>query len=97
MSPSALLADGDSLPDRPINSSQYTVTETPLGTPRQIRVLMVGAGASGINLARHMDLHMTNFDLQIYEKNAGVGGTWYENRSVTTKGTAQNTLTLTGD
>ncbi|KAF5004440.1 hypothetical protein FDECE_9078 [Fusarium decemcellulare] len=62
------------------DSMAYTVTEAPLGTARSIRVLMVGAGASGLNLARHMDLHMENFELSIYEKNADVGGTWFENR-----------------
>lgn len=41
---------------------------------------MVGGGASGLNVARHMKLHMENYELQIYEKNADVGGTWFENR-----------------
>ncbi|KAM5342246.1 hypothetical protein ACJ41O_013212 [Fusarium nematophilum] len=63
-----------------LRRDKYVVTEAPLGTPRRIRVLMVGAGASGLNLARHMDLHMENFELAIYEKNADVGGTWFENR-----------------
>lgn len=58
----------------------YKVTEEPLGTPRHIRVIVVGAGASGLNTARHMDLHMKNFELVVYEKNPGVGGTWFENR-----------------
>lgn len=61
-------------------ASDYIVTESPLGTARKLRVLMVGAGASGLNLARHMDLHMENFELTIYEKNSDVGGTWFENR-----------------
>ncbi|KAF3804193.1 putative sterigmatocystin biosynthesis monooxygenase stcW [Colletotrichum gloeosporioides] len=61
-------------------ASDYVVTESPLGTARKLRVLMVGAGASGLNLARHMDLHMENFELRIYEKNSDVGGTWFENR-----------------
>ena len=43
---------------------------------------MVGAGASGINTARHMGMHMENFDLVIYEKNMDVGGTWFENKYV---------------
>ena len=60
--------------------NMYKVTEEPLGTPRPIRVIVVGAGASGLNTARHMDLHMTNFELTVYEKNSDVGGTWFENR-----------------
>lgn len=35
---------------------------------------MVGAGASGLNLARHMGLYMDNVGLVVYEKNANVGG-----------------------
>ncbi|KAH7010394.1 cyclohexanone monooxygenase [Ilyonectria destructans] len=66
--------------EKATGAGQYVVTEAPLGTPRRLRVLMAGAGASGLNLARHMDLHMENFELAIYEKNADVGGTWFENR-----------------
>lgn len=58
----------------------YRVTEERLGTPRKLRVVMVGAGASGLCMARHMELHMENYELIIYEKNADVGGTWFENR-----------------
>ncbi|KAK5031708.1 hypothetical protein LTS07_004328 [Exophiala sideris] len=58
----------------------YKITEERLGTPRRLRVVMVGAGASGLNMARHMELHMENYELMIYEKNADVGGTWYENK-----------------
>lgn len=64
------------------SSDGYKVTEERLGTPRHLRVVMVGAGASGLNTARHMAIHMENFDLTIYEKNADVGGTWFENRCV---------------
>ncbi|KAL4947586.1 hypothetical protein BDW69DRAFT_204246 [Aspergillus filifer] len=62
------------------DSPVYTVKEKSLGTPRQLRVITIGAGASGLNLARQIDLHMSNVDLTIYEKNPDVGGTWYENR-----------------
>lgn len=58
----------------------YRVTEERLGQPRKLRVVMVGAGASGLCMARHLELHMENYELIIYEKNAGVGGTWFENR-----------------
>jgi hypothetical protein len=58
----------------------YTVSEIPLGTPRQLRVITIGAGAAGLNMARHIELHMENVDHIIYEKNPEVGGTWYENK-----------------
>ena len=58
----------------------YSITERPLGTPRHLRILTIGAGTSGLNLARHIERHMTNVEHIVYEKNADVGGTWYENR-----------------
>lgn len=60
--------------------SGYTVQEKPLGEPRPLRVIAIGAGAAGLNFARQVDRHMQNIDLTIYEKNADVGGTWFENR-----------------
>jgi hypothetical protein len=60
----------------------YSVTELPLGTPRQLRVITIGAGAAGLNMARHIEIHMENVDHLIYEKNPEVGGTWFENKCV---------------
>lgn len=62
------------------NGVPYTIQETPLGTARPIRVIAIGAGASGLNLAHKIQNHMQNIDLTLYEKNPEVGGTWYENR-----------------
>ncbi|KIW33870.1 uncharacterized protein PV07_00685 [Cladophialophora immunda] len=61
-------------------SEDYTVSEEPLGTIRPVRVISIGAGASGINLAYQFTKNMQNSTLNIYEKNPAVGGTWYENR-----------------
>ncbi|KAJ0158537.1 putative sterigmatocystin biosynthesis monooxygenase stcW [Colletotrichum tanaceti] len=63
-------------------SAAYTVREAPFGTPRPIRIIGVGAGASGINLIRTLrnTLGASTFELTIYEKNEDVGGTWFENR-----------------
>lgn len=58
---------------------QYAVPAKRLGEARHLRIITVGAGASGINLARHLELHMQNFENVIYEKNVDVGGTWLEN------------------
>jgi hypothetical protein len=63
--------------------SGYTaVEEHDLGEPRPLRIVTIGAGAAGLNMARHLELHMKNVEHIIYEKNADVGGTWFENRSV---------------
>ena len=58
----------------------YEVTETPLGQPRQLRVITIGAGAAGLNFAYQINKHMQNISHIAYEKNPEIGGTWYENR-----------------
>ncbi|KAK4128613.1 FAD/NAD(P)-binding domain-containing protein [Parathielavia appendiculata] len=58
----------------------YTVQEQPLGSTRHIRIVVIGAGASGLNLVRTLRLNLSDFEVAVYEKNADVGGTWFENR-----------------
>jgi cation diffusion facilitator CzcD-associated flavoprotein CzcO len=64
----------------PQPSSQYEVREKPLGSTRHIRIVGIGAGASGLNLIRTVRLNLSDYELVVYEKNADVGGTWLENR-----------------
>ncbi|KAH7108808.1 hypothetical protein EDB81DRAFT_430747 [Dactylonectria macrodidyma] len=47
---------------------------------RPISVIVIGAGFSGIYCGVRIPERLRNVKLTIYEKNAGVGGTWYENR-----------------
>lgn len=47
---------------------------------RKLKVVCVGAGASGLLLTYKIQRHFSDFDLQVFEKNADVGGTWFENR-----------------
>jgi hypothetical protein len=58
------------------------VLESPVYTPRKLRVVCVGAGLSGLTLVYVLkDKNMEEYvDLCIYEKNHGVGGTWLENK-----------------
>ncbi|KAF5003101.1 hypothetical protein FDECE_10336 [Fusarium decemcellulare] len=59
------------------------VLDKPLHMPRKLKVVCVGAGFSGLMLAYKWkyEYHMDDFvDLNIYEKNSDVGGTWLENR-----------------
>lgn len=58
----------------------YTIRESPMGTARPLKVIFMGGGCSGINFAYQLQRKMQNVDLQIYEKNNDVGGTWLENR-----------------
>ncbi|KAI8629794.1 hypothetical protein F5Y19DRAFT_431985 [Xylariaceae sp. FL1651] len=52
----------------------------PIHTERQMRIIVIGAGASGLLIAYKLQKHFNNFSLTIYEKNPAVAGTWYENR-----------------
>ncbi|KAL3484699.1 FAD/NAD(P)-binding domain-containing protein [Aspergillus germanicus] len=61
-------------------STPYTILEEPLGTPRPIRIITIGAGISGLNMIRTLRKTLTNYTHVVYEKNNNVGGTWHENR-----------------
>jgi cation diffusion facilitator CzcD-associated flavoprotein CzcO len=58
----------------------YSVLEQPLGSARPVRIAIIGAGASGINMIRALRLGLKNYEVVVYEKNEEVGGTWFENR-----------------
>jgi len=47
-------------------------------TLSDVSVLVIGAGIGGINAA--VQLKRAGFSFQVVEKNAGIGGTWWENR-----------------
>ena len=58
----------------------YHVTEQPVFTKRPIRLVCVGAGAAGLQIAHKAEHFLEDVEVQIYEKNHDVGGTWLENR-----------------
>ena len=62
--------------DRP----SWLLHDTPIENQRPMKVIVIGAGYSGIYLGIRIPERIRNCELVIYEKNAGVGGTWYENR-----------------
>lgn len=62
------------------STTMYTVKEQPLGAPKHLRIICIGAGVSGINLLRTLRLNLQDYEAVIYEKNEDVGGTWFENR-----------------
>ena len=52
----------------------------PIHTERHMRIIVCGAGASGLCLAYKLKRSFENFSLQLFEKNDDISGTWYENR-----------------
>jgi hypothetical protein len=47
---------------------------------RPIKIIVIGAGLSGILAGIRFTQRIPNLELTIYEKNEDVGGTWWENR-----------------
>lgn len=62
------------------NTDGFRILDQPYGTRRNLRVIHIGGGASGICFSKFAEQRLENVDLQIYEKNRDVGGTWLENR-----------------
>lgn len=52
----------------------------PIHQERHVKIICVGAGASGLLFAYKIQRHFQNYDLTIYEKNSEVSGTWWENK-----------------
>lgn len=47
---------------------------------RPLRVVVIGAGISGILSCIRFRQRIPNIEICVYDKNADVGGTWFENR-----------------
>lgn len=47
---------------------------------RPVKVIVIGAGVSGIIAGIRFPQRIPNLDLVIYDKNPDIGGTWFENR-----------------
>lgn len=58
---------GNSMKD-PINQPQRT-----------LKVIVIGAGASGLLVAYKLQRHFDNLDLRVFEKHPAVSGVWFEN------------------
>jgi hypothetical protein len=52
----------------------------PIHSERKIKIICIGAGASGLLFAYKVQRNFRNFELVIYEKNEEVAGTWFENK-----------------
>jgi cation diffusion facilitator CzcD-associated flavoprotein CzcO len=67
-------------PSSPKRQQEYSVDDHILGEARFMKVICIGAGPAGINLAYQIQRHLQNTQLTIYEKNSSLGGTWFENK-----------------
>jgi len=54
--------------------------ERPIDEWRPIKVICIGAGMSGITAGCMIPQKIPNLEFVIYEKNADVGGGWFENQ-----------------
>ena len=67
----------------PVVKPEYThplISERSIDEPRPLKVIYIGAGVSGIDAAIQFPKFVPNLEFVLYEKNADVGGTWFENR-----------------
>ncbi|OBR04836.1 4-hydroxyacetophenone monooxygenase [Colletotrichum higginsianum IMI 349063] len=55
------------------------LVERYIDEPRELRVAVVGAGLSGVLAGILLPAKVPGIKLSVYEKNADVGGTWFEN------------------
>jgi hypothetical protein len=62
--------------DLKTEAAQWQLHDVPVDHQRPIKVIVIGAGYSGVYLGIRIPEKLRNCELVIYEKNAGVGGTW---------------------
>lgn len=54
----------------------WQLHDTPVENQRPMKVIVIGAGYSGVYCGIRIPERLRNTELVIYEKNAGIGGTW---------------------
>lgn len=62
------------------SASPFELKDDPIENQRPLKVRVIGAGYCGIYLGIRIPQRLRNIDLQIYDKNDGLGGTWWVNR-----------------
>ncbi|KAG6840576.1 hypothetical protein C0991_005765 [Blastosporella zonata] len=61
-------------------AAPHSRVKEPIHTERHMKIICIGAGASGLLLAYKLQRSFNNFELVLYEKNEDISGTWFENR-----------------
>lgn len=64
----------------PPDSKEPAIEERSVDEFRPVRVVVIGSGISGIITSIRFRQRIPNLDLCVYERNADIGGTWFENR-----------------
>ncbi|KIM44457.1 hypothetical protein M413DRAFT_24952 [Hebeloma cylindrosporum] len=62
------------------SNDEHWRSQEPIHEERHLKVICIGAGASGLLLAYKLQRSFENLELILYEKNADLGGTWLENK-----------------
>ncbi|KAG7412186.1 FAD-binding monooxygenase moxY [Fusarium oxysporum f. sp. rapae] len=62
------------------NPTKFTLKDTPVENQRPMRVVIIGAGFSGIYSTIRMTQRLRNIDLTVYEMNEETSGVWWLNR-----------------
>lgn len=68
--------DGATYVNGTADDAPWLLHQAPVENQRPLKVIVIGAGYSGIYLGIRLPERLRNVDLVIYEKNAGIGGTW---------------------
>ncbi|KAI5115440.1 hypothetical protein M0805_005525 [Coniferiporia weirii] len=62
------------------SASEFKLSNACIDDERPMKVVVIGTGFSGIIAGIRFPQRIKNLDLTIYDKNAGIGGTWYSNK-----------------
>lgn len=62
----------------PQPAAKTVIEQRSVDEGRPLRVIVIGAGISGIIACIRFVQRIPNVDLCIYDKNADIGGTWFE-------------------
>ncbi|CAI6336779.1 unnamed protein product [Periconia digitata] len=64
-----------------LHSKYHSIMNSnPIHTERHMRIICVGAGASGLCFAYKLQRSFANFTLTMYDTSPDVGGVWYQNK-----------------
>ncbi len=56
------------------------ILEELYGVRKKLKIAVLGAGCTGLNILKVAEDNLTNVEIVCYENHEDVGGTWYENR-----------------